>query len=152
MVLCTALALGALLPFAAFAQTDLQSTIRTAVMSDPRTASLPQAQIEAMIAALSQSAQREGLTPQDITWRPTGEVPVAPTNFCAPYPRYLCVMSASFGFIGSDYILPLWLAVLSLLFLLTNALRMHHDRVNAFARGTAAPSAPLPPVTGQSLQ
>jgi hypothetical protein len=61
-------------------------------------------------------------------------------------------MSASFGFIGSDYILPLWLAVLSLLFLLTNALRTHHDRMNAFARPAAAPSASLPPVTGQSLQ
>jgi hypothetical protein len=145
------LALGLIAPAITLAQADLQSTIRAQILQDPRTASMSQVQIDALVSALSQSAQQQGLTPQDITWRPTGEQPVAPTNFCAPYPQYLCVMSAAFGFIGGDYIIPLWLAVLSLLFLLTNALHKHHERVNAFVKTTTVPPAPIPPVAGQNV-
>lgn len=138
-------------PVLSFAQTDLQATIRAEILRDPRTSSMSQAQVEAMVATLSQNAQAQGLTPQDITWKPTGDVPVS-TNFCAPYPAYLCLMSEAFGFIGGDYLLPLWLAVISLLFLIVNALHKHHERINEVIRTTTVPPAPLPPVTGQNLQ
>jgi hypothetical protein len=146
------LAIGLVAPALVLAQADLQSTIRAQILQDPRTASMSQVQIDAIVSALSQGAQQQGLTPQDLTWRPTGEQPVAPSNFCAPYPRYLCVMSAAFGFIGGDYIIPLWLAILSLLFLLTNALHKHHERVNALVKTTTVPPAPIPPVTSSGLQ
>jgi hypothetical protein len=144
-------AFGLLVPMLAFAQGDLQSTIRAELLRDPRTSSMSQVQIDAMVSALSQNAQQQGLTPQDLTWRPTGSQPVAPNNFCAPYPQYLCVMSAAFGFIGGDYIIPLWLGILSLLFLLTNALHKHHERVNAFVKTTTVPPAVIPPLQGQNL-
>jgi len=120
------------LPVLTHAQGDLQATVRAAIASDPRTAGLSEAQIEAMVAALSQQAQAEGVTPQDIEWRPSGEVFAAAggSEFCAPYPEYLCVMSASYGFFGPDYLLPLWFLVLSLLFLLVNAVRRHHHRLH----------------------
>ncbi|HVU75236.1 MAG TPA: hypothetical protein VHD38_00120 [Candidatus Paceibacterota bacterium] len=145
------IAVAALLPLAAFAQNDLQSTIRAELLKDPRTGVMSRAQIDAMIATLSQNAQQQGLTPQDITWKPTGDQPVTASNFCAPYPRYLCVMSEAFGFIGADYIIPIWLLVLSLLFLLVNALHKHHERVNAFVRATTVPPAPIPPLQSQDL-
>jgi hypothetical protein len=122
---------------------------------------MAQVQIDAMISALTQSAVQKGVTPQDITWRPSSETPVARNNFCAPYPEYLCVISASFGFFGPDYIIPIWLLVVSLLFLIVNALHAHHVRVHraASAMGTPAPAAPImpsvPPQTppmGQNLQ
>jgi hypothetical protein len=124
------------LPLLALAQTDLQSSVRAAILNDPRTAAMSQAQIDAMVAALSQGAQQHGVTPQDITWSTGPTTPVTLDNFCAPYPRYLCVMSATFGFFGPDYLLPIWLGVLSLLFLLVNALLRHHERLLK-ARGTA---------------
>jgi hypothetical protein len=127
-------------PLLALAQTqpaqtgDLQSSVRAAIMNDPRTATMSQAQVDAMVAALSQGAQQQGVTPQDLTWHAGPTSAVTTGNFCAPYPRYLCIMSATFGFFGPDYLMPIWLAVLSLLFLLINGLLRHHERLLRAAR------------------
>jgi hypothetical protein len=119
------------LPLFARAQTDLQSTIRAAIVSDPRSAQMSSAQVDAMVAALSQSAQKQGMTPADIMWRPqTPETrPLADT--CGPYPAFLCLLNTSFGLSGPDDMIPLWLAICSLLFLLVNALLRHHERTYA---------------------
>jgi len=123
-------ALCLLLPALALAQTDLQSAVRAAITQDPRSAQMSPAQLESLIAVLSEGAQARGMTPEDIAWRPaptlgSGE---AVSDFCAPYPRFLCVMSATYGFYGPDYLMPIWLAVASLLFLLVNALLRHEER------------------------
>jgi hypothetical protein len=125
-----------MLPLLVHAQSaDLDTTIRAALSSDPRTATMSQAQIDAMVAALSQRAQQQGLTPGDITWRPLPTSSTAPTSVCAGFPAYLCTINTAFGFQGPDYFIPIWLAACALLFLLINALQAHHRRLPDAAAG-----------------
>ena len=127
------------LPLFAHAQgADLNSTIRAALYSDPRTAAMSQAQVDAMVAALSHRAQQQGLTPGDITWRPIPPSGFAAVQTCSGFPTYFCTMSDAFGFEGPDYFIPIWLAAAALLFLLINALLNHHKRLPP----VAAPPAP----------
>jgi hypothetical protein len=120
------LAMVLMLPLFVHAQqTDLQSTIRAAITSDPRAAGMSPAQIDAMVGALSQKAQQQGVTPQGITWRPytPGSTVV---EYCAPFPAFFCTLNASFGFYGPDFLIPIWLAVSSLMLILIVALYRHH--------------------------
>ena len=124
----------AALPLFAHAQSaDLTSTIRAALYSDPRTASMSQAQVDAMVAALSQRVQQKGLTPADITWRPIPQGGFAAVSTCGGYPAYFCTINTSFGFDGTDYMIPVWLAITSLLLIFLFAL---HRRT--------LPAAPTP--------
>ncbi|MEK7601670.1 MAG: hypothetical protein AAB480_04025 [Patescibacteria group bacterium] len=116
-------------PLLVHAQTaDLNATIRAALYGDPRTAEMSQAQIDAMVSALSQRAQQKGLTPSDITWRPLPASGTTAANSCTGFPVYLCTINDAFGFEGPDYFIPIWLAACALLFLLINALQTHHRR------------------------
>lgn len=141
-------------PFLVSAQEDLQASVRAAIMADPRTANLSEAQIEAMVATLSQHAQAQGVTPADIAWRPAEDIQAQSSNvFCGSFPAYLCTISASYGFLGPDYIWPLWLGISSLLLFLILQLRRHHGHV-AFAPTPSASTAFTPPAPsmGQNLQ
>ena len=117
----------------------LNATIRAALYGDPRTATMSQAQIDAMVSALSQRAQQKGLTPSDITWRPLPTSGTTAANSCAGFPVYLCTINDAFGFEGPDYFIPIWLAACALLFLIINALQAHHRRPPVAATAPPAP-------------
>lgn len=119
-------------PLLALAQTDLSQSIRAALASDPRTNSMTEAQINAMVAALSQGAAQQGMTAQDVSWKPIptqGGAALA-QSACGGFPSYLCSMSEAFGFTGPDSIFAIWLGVsaLLLMFIIGALLEYRHFR------------------------
>ena len=139
--------LALIVPVMSFAQTpvDLQSSIRAAIAADPRTQGMSQAQIDAMVGALSQHAQNQGLMPNDITWRPISNTPAAQQMVisCGAFPTIFCTLSYSLGFIGNDSTIPIWLFVASLLMITIIMLirRQHHLSAIA-AMAMPVPQAP----------
>ncbi|QQG38147.1 MAG: hypothetical protein HYS26_01160 [Candidatus Kaiserbacteria bacterium] len=134
------LALTLLVSFASFAyaQTDeeLRSTVRAAILSDPRSASMSEAEIDAMVEALSGQAAEQGVTASDITWQPQqSEFPATskgePTS-CA-YPTLLCSLNEAFGLSGSSILLPTALGVVSALLLAVVAMMIEHHRKERFS-------------------
>ncbi|MBI5457725.1 hypothetical protein HY971_03305 [Candidatus Kaiserbacteria bacterium] len=111
----------ALLPMIGHAQnqnTELQATIRGAILSDPRTSSLSQTQIDSIVSVLAQEAEKQGITSEDIQWRPqnaeqfaSGEA-VPAGAACAG--GFLCTMSEAFGFVGVDTTIPFTLGAASM--------------------------------------
>ncbi len=124
--------LALLLPHAVRAQaasSDLQATIRAELLSDPRTASLSQAQLDAMVSLLAQEAQKKGITASDITWRPQPSVapgPAVPPESCAG--NFTCVMDEAFGFIGPDATIPFFLGMASMGLIWILAEMMHRRK------------------------
>src|SRR3989344_6096780 len=92
------LALLLLAPLTLTAQTgELEDTIRAAILSDPRTAAMSEAEIDAMVAALAQEAATQGVTSQDIAWRPQEEgAPTSGETQCG----IMCALTNAFGFDG----------------------------------------------------
>lgn len=123
------------------AQPDLQATIRAAIAADPRTAGMSPVQIDAMVAALSQSAQKQGMSPNDITWRPISNTPAAQRIViaCGAFPTILCTLSYSLGFVGPDYTIPLWLFVASLIAILIIMLLRRQHALNLRAAAVSRP-------------
>lgn len=123
-------------PFFAVAQEgDLQTTIRAAISQDPRAGGMSLEQIDSLVSALTKKALEQNVTPQDIVWRPSPVIDATQqevaTNFCPPFPQLFCSLNESFGFDGTDYLIPGWLATTSLLLILLVALRRHHARPEA---------------------
>jgi hypothetical protein len=132
--------LALLFPILSFAQaTDLNATVRAALASDPRTAGMSPAQIDAMAQILSGEASRQGITPQDITWRPIptqGGAALLPS--CGAFPTYFCTINHSFGFDGSDPTIPIWLEACSLMLIFLFAeMRAVHRRSASILHATA---------------
>jgi len=104
----------------------LQATIRAAILSDPRTAAMSEAEIDAMVAALAQEAAAQSVTSQDIMWRPqeeggfTSEIGLGSCNM-------LCKLTNAFGFDGSDVTIPIGLGVSSALLLFLIGSLLHHQ-------------------------
>jgi hypothetical protein len=130
ILLCTLLLL---VPFMSRAETappaDLRAIIRAELLSDPRTASLSQAQLDAMVSLLSQEAQKQGLNAQDITWHPqssaSGAAQAAPES-CAG--SFTCMMDQAFGFIGPDPTIPFFLGMASMGLIWVLAEMIHRKR------------------------
>ncbi len=118
-----------LVPIITHAQTssaDLRETIRLSLLQDPRTAELSSAELNAMVDILTLRASQEGITSEDILWRPA-EAPAA-VEYC-PEKSFFCNMSLAFGFVGNDARIPAALAILSaILILILAAYREHHMR------------------------
>jgi hypothetical protein len=110
------------LPFMVSAQSaGLSEAIRAEILKDPRSASIPSAQVDAMVASLAQAASQQGVTESDITWRPvegSRETSAAPCGF-------LCSVNAIFGFGGDDYTIPIGLAMTSALLILFISAMLH---------------------------
>lgn len=111
---------------------DLQSTIRAAILSDPRSSQMSEEEIDAMVAALAEEAQAQGVTSEDILWRPQDpasfeEAGDSSTESCG-YASFLCALNDAFGFSGSPLIIPLLLGICSalLLFVLGSILLHSH--------------------------
>ncbi|OGG54198.1 hypothetical protein A3H16_02645 [Candidatus Kaiserbacteria bacterium RIFCSPLOWO2_12_FULL_53_8] len=119
---------------------DLRATIRAELLSDPRTSSLSQAQIEEMVDVLLQEAQKQGVTSHDIQWRPAPSADPAEDSgsavACGNVPSILCAMNTAFGFDGSDLKIPIGLAASSILLIVLIGLMIeeHRRRAGAIAR------------------
>lgn len=119
-------------------QSELQATIRGAILSDPRTASLSQAQIDSIVSVLSQEAEKQGITVKDIQWRPQsagqlaqGGSGVAADSACSG--GFLCTMSEAFGFVGADTTIPFTLGAASMGLVWILAEMIHRRRHPAVA-------------------
>ena len=135
-------AILAVLPFLAHAQntsSDLRATISAELLSDPRTSSLSQAQIDALVSLLAQEAEKQGITSQDIQWRPQSTERFIATDSAAPQAPecaggFLCTMSEAFGFVGADTTIPFTLgaASMGLVWILAEMIhRRRHPYVSA---------------------
>ena len=111
------------------AQDDLRATVRAAILTDPRTAELSETDIEVMVAALTEGAAAQGITSEDIAWRPQEEGDTT-SAACGSMPAFFCTLNQAFGFDGSDTAIPIGLAVSSalLLFLIGSILLHQHGR------------------------
>jgi|SRR3989344_8848310 len=103
--------------FATAQETGLSDTIRTALMGDPRTSELSEAEIDAMVSALTEEAEMQGVTPEDILWRPQEPQEVAEQGQCGGLPELLCALNEAFGFDGSALVIPIALGIASALLL-----------------------------------
>ncbi len=110
---CAAFALPLFVSAQASDEAALSSTIRAAILSDPRSQSMTEAEVDAMVVALTRQAQSVGMTADDIVWRPaeTGTVGDGAAGECG----FLCALNHAFGFDGSDYTIPIWLGACSLM-------------------------------------
>ncbi len=109
------------LPFTVGAQSvGLTEAIRAEILKDPRSASIPTAQVDAMVASLAQAAAQQGVTESDITWRPA----VADTGTSGEC-GFFCSINEIFGFGGNDYTIPLGLGITSALLILFISMMLH---------------------------
>ncbi len=120
--LVAVLAVVFLLPSAAYGQessSDLRATIRAELLSDPRTSSLSESQVDVLVGLLSEEAEKQGITSQDIQWRPQSTERFVATGSAAPQAvacagGFLCLASEAFGFIGTDATIPFTLGAASM--------------------------------------
>lgn len=118
-------ALVLLTPAFVAAHEDLRAAIELAVLSDPRSQSLSEAQVRELVDALHADADAQGTTAEDITWRP-----VPPQELQAGYAQcgMLCSLTNAFGFDGSNYVIPIMLgaSALMLIFIFGATLGYRH--------------------------
>ena len=122
-------------PWIALAQSaDVHAAIRAEILKDPRTASMSEAEISAMVQALANSAEEEGIAREDIVAQSTSYTPIesAPAEVlaCDGMPEFLCTINRSLGFDGSNLFIPVALvAAAGVLAFLLYELK-HHIRVH----------------------
>lgn len=123
--------------FGAFANaqdtSELEATIRAAIVSDPRSAEMTEAEIDAMVAALVSEAEGQGVTSEDITWRPqdpsTLDQESSSSAEACGYAAFLCALNDAFGFSGYPLLIPLLLGVSSaLLLFVIGSILLHSHR------------------------
>ena len=109
---------------------ELRAAIQTAILSDPRSASLPPEKLNAMVDLLTAQAQTRGLTAQDVAYR-AGEQ-TTKTLQEPTCDSILCSMSEAFGFSGQHAVLLLLTLLVSgiLILVIGNKLREHHQAQN----------------------
>jgi len=118
LLVALCIACFALMPVLSLAQeSDLSATIRAALLSDPETANLSEAELDAMVAALATEAEEQGVTGEDIAWRPSEMAPAGmaaeQADTCGNVPGFLCALNESLGFAGGNTLIPLWLFISS---------------------------------------
>jgi len=125
---------------------DLQSTIRAAILSDPRSSQMSEEEIDAMVVALAEEAEVQGVTSEDIMWRPQDpasfeEAGDSSGEACG-YAAFLCALNDAFGFSGSPLIIPLLLGITSALLLFVLGSILLHTHGHHPVRGSI--SSPTP--------
>jgi hypothetical protein len=133
-----------LIPLALHAQSDssaLRETIRQAISSDPRAAGLSETEISLLTEALLQQAQDQGVTAQDLLYRPGTTFGVSDTRG-ADMPGLLSTMTEALGFGDGDNTIPvvLWGSGMVLLFILGTMIEIRHIKHKRAAQ--IPPSAP----------
>lgn len=138
---------AALLPIVAFAQaqTDLSSTIRAELLSDPRTSTLTQSQLDAMVSVLTDKAQAQGITAQNIVWHPgmpasaASFASTASANVCEGTADIACMFDTAFGFLGPDTLIAYLLGLSSMGLIWILAEMLHHHKYGTFSHGPQTP-------------
>jgi hypothetical protein len=159
-VMTALFALFILTPMFALAQTasdDLRNTIQNSVLSDPRVANIPPAQLQGLIDALVAQAQAQHMTSEDILYRP--QQAAAGSTFagaqaqlntaCLPgWQGYLCQFNRVFGFEGGNYEIPIFLLVTTaFLIAVIWELILHHKKKMLKKKTANPPSSPYTPYT-----
>jgi len=136
---------------------DLHSTIRAAVIAYPRSASLTEAEIDAMVNVLVGEAQEQGVTSQDIVQSVrVGQPAVATvepqtTTDSCDTPTFLCAVSQSFGLDGSYLLIPIALGICAaLLLFVVGSILLHHHGHHPVAGSIGKPSIPPMPTVQPS--
>lgn len=136
------------------ANEDLRATIRAAILSDPRTAQMSEAEVESMVEALSAEAETQGVTSDDIVWRPAEPVqepvPQEEATTCGSMPTFFCTLNEALGLDGSDIAIPIVLGITAalLLFVIGSILlhrHGHHPIAGQIGTTASAPAAPVVP-------
>ena len=130
---------------AATSTADLSATIRSAILKDPRAQGLTPTQLEAMVEILTSQAQSQGMTAQDIAYRPghpdtLGPTPSSslPSGSCIDISSPLCPLGQALGFDTPDKRVPIGLWITSALLVAV----IWHMRKNPHLNGARKP---LPP-------
>ncbi len=118
-------------------QDELRATIRSAILSDPRTSGFSSEQIQAIVEIITAEAQKDALTPGDITWHPqdadtlaaqdsiqSGVVSIECERSDVP-----CLFNDAFGLIGSDTTIPFTLGASSMALIWIFAEMIHRRRM-----------------------
>jgi len=153
VVLGAALLLGAVFAVPLFVhgqETDLRTSIRAALLSDPRTEKLSAAEMDAMVEILSAEAEKQGITSSDIQWRPQAESTFTNTAAdesvsCGNIPGFLCALNTAFGFNGSDPTIAIGLGITSAILIVIIGLMLEMKRRAARAVVPPASSFTPPP-------
>jgi hypothetical protein len=106
-------------------EADLSATIRAAVLSDPRSQSMTEAEIDALVAALAQEAEGQGVSTHDILWRPQEISQPVPQEGVATC-NFLCMLNQAFGLDGSDVAIPIGLGITAGILLFVIGSILHH--------------------------
>ena len=100
-------------------EAQLHSVISAEIQADPRSQTMSQAQISALVDSLTAQAEAQGITAAQLTYRPSVFNPqtAAPTTFieCS---SFSCALGNAFGLDGSIPIIPIVLFVAAALFIL----------------------------------
>lgn len=139
----------ACMPMVLHAQTttsnELSATIRAQLLSDPRTSTLSEAQLNAMVDLLSQEAQKQGLTAKDVVWRPNppaigdGTTSATPSSLFSCDGSFTCLVDEAFGFVGPDTSIPFLLGMSSMGLIWILAEMLHRHRYPHIVVPPAAP-------------
>lgn len=118
------------LPLTVGAQTNagLEATIRAAILTDPRTAGMSESDIDALVLALVQGAEAQGVSANDIEWQPQGPVLVEEVaeGSCGIMPVFFCMLSGAFGLDGSDVTIPILLGICAGILIFVIGAMLHH--------------------------
>lgn len=141
-----------LLPFIANAQATvdpLRAAIWTSLLSDPRSANIPPAQMQLLVDQLAQKAEAQNMSVQDILWRPAANqeaAAVVATLGCEQgVVGYICSFNQAFGFSGTNYTVPLALLVTSgLLIVIIWEMIVHRRKKLAIIAASAPPWENMP--------
>lgn len=113
---------------------DLRATIQAELLSDPRTTGLTQVQLGAIVDILTKEASKQGITAQDIRWRPqtpesftAGDGAEGTAETCGTW-AFLCVFNEAFGFTGPDATIPFILGAASMGLIWIFAEMLHRRR------------------------
>lgn len=106
------------LPMLAYAQSseaELRAGIRAEILKDPRTASMSEAEIQAMVEVLAAGAEVEGIESSSFVAQSRSFAPTAAEEepSCGGMPVFLCHINQTFGFDGSNALMPIALLATS---------------------------------------
>ncbi len=154
VLLALSFAFMALAPSISLAQEDeLHASIRAALMADPRTANMSEAELNAMVEIIAQQAQEQGITSQDINGEgePTMGAPLSTAMPMCEMPAFMCELNEAFGFDGSDLKIPIGLGVSSAWLLFIIGMMIHKGMHKPVVPVAPAAAAVVPPAAGPGI-
>jgi hypothetical protein len=122
--------------------TELEATIRAAIMSDPRSSEMSDAEIDALVLALSQGAEEQGVTSQDITWRPAPAESFNQGNYAVSDEcGFICKANEAFGFTGPFPLIAISLGIVAAILLFVIGMLLHHRGHHALGKYPPTPAS-----------